>query len=249
MMVMVFPSPINKLHMPVADINQTIPFANTSINDNNMMSFKLFEFIDCEIEPSSIGVMVPSEVNNEAPFQLGKGTIKINYRQCYQHTSNEFDKILWGSDGIFYEYTNSNSNNIYGTEKRIPAMIDNNKAIINHFGNLLVDYAKDNASKLVNKGIGKLLGSTWKNLTTLGYLSGYDEYGPGSKNWKDKVNRLSSKYIHSYTTHPTTNNLTYQNHIENMLSNNLKNYWVNKVNNLTSKHSHTSTQSPKKGGY
>jgi len=230
MAIMIFPSPINKLHMPIADINKTVPFASTQ--EGNFMSFKLFEFIDCEIDPQTIGVMVPGDINNEEPFQLGKGSIKINYRQCYQHTSNEFDKIMWGSDGIFYEYSNESSKMLYGTENRIPSMKSTSKSVINHFGNLLLDYAKDNVNKFVNKNLGKLLGNTWKNLTSLGYLTGYDEYGPGSKNWQDKVNRLSSKYIHTFTTPPTTNNInTNVPNTVNNLFNNLTRFMMTKRNN------------------
>ena len=231
MAIMIFPSPVTRLHMPIADVNKTIPFASTQ--EGNFMSFKLFEFIDCEIDPQTIGIMVPGDINNEEPFQLGKGSIKINYRQCYQHTSNEFDNILWGSDGIFYEYTNSilGLNTMYGTESRIDALNSTSKSAVNHFGNLLLDYAKNNVSKSINKNLGKLLGKTWKNLTSLGYLSGYDKYGPGSKNWQDKVNRLSSKYIHTFTTPPTSNNVnTNVPNTVNNLFNNLTKFMITKRN-------------------
>lgn len=74
----------------------------TSEDYSNVMSFKMFTFINCEIMPESLGAMTPTDVNNEKPFQGGKGTIKIMYDRVYQHTMNEFMGMLFGSDGFYY---------------------------------------------------------------------------------------------------------------------------------------------------
>ena len=282
MLIMVFPSPIKELHMPVMNLSQSVPFAHTnksstgkdklsSLIDNqvnklfkknaetstpeqfgNNFSFKLFEFIGCEIDRESISSQVPGDLNNENPFNLGKGNIKIKYDQCYQHTSNEFERMLFGSDGIIYDYDNKVNSQYadslgYNIGNRIQIMmpddLTNIEGVAKHFGGMLAEYATNNVSKFANKIMGKLLGNTWSNLTTLGYLTGNENYIPGnSDKWKESVNRLTSKFEHKDTTLPydSKNNLT------NKYSQN-KDKWTASLDNLNSKHDHTNTSEPYKG--
>ena len=54
------------------------------------MSFKLFNFLNCEFDKSTLGGTIPGDLTNDNPFQLGKNTIKINYDRMYEYTNNEF---------------------------------------------------------------------------------------------------------------------------------------------------------------
>ena len=281
MLIMVFPSPIKELHMPVMNATKSLPFASTKktmqnqdklssfINNKvnkflkkeatqnnkqvetngNNFSFKLYEFIGCEIDRESISSQMPGDINNETPFSLGKGNIKIKYDQCYQHTSNEFERMLFGSDGILYDYdqsiTKSGTEYLgYNTSSRIQMMMPDDltsvEGIAKHFGGMLAEYATNNISKFANKIMGKLLGNTWSNLTTLGYLTGNEDYIPGnSEKWRESVNRLTSKFEHKNTTLPYDS----KNNFTNKYSKN-REKWDQSLDNLNSNHDHTNTSIP-----
>ena len=76
---------------------------NISVSNDtyNQMSFKLYKFINCEIDPITIGGYVPSDIINDNPFQLGGNTIKIKYDRVYEYNMNEFMGVMIGSDGIY----------------------------------------------------------------------------------------------------------------------------------------------------
>ena len=118
--VLIFNTPIKTLHTAVnnAKYKQVAPHRNEY---DNLMSYKLFEFNGCEIDIDSIGSMIPGDVSNETPFNIGKGIIKLNYDRCSVYTSNETNGILFGSTGFYYDYDNLNievaSNANASTEK------------------------------------------------------------------------------------------------------------------------------------
>lgn len=107
--VAIFQSPIKLIHTPIYDNNKRIKgFKQMGGNDtNSYMSFKMYKFMNCEIDITSIGAHIP-EINNENPFHLGQNTLKIKYDKVYEYTMNEFmGGFMVGSNGV---YLNDNSN-------------------------------------------------------------------------------------------------------------------------------------------
>ena len=74
------------------------PETNDKIS--NMMSFQMYTLKNCEIDPVSFEGYMPSTMNNSQFFKIGTGAIKINYDRCYKHTYNEWNKMMYGSDGF-----------------------------------------------------------------------------------------------------------------------------------------------------
>ena len=114
MSVILFQVPLRYFHTAfVTSDGESFPYKNLNGDPStgfaNMMSFKMFSFINCEIDINSLGSMIPSSVSNEKPFTMGGGSIKITYDRVYTHTMNEFNKIMFGSDGFHY---NGNKGNI-----------------------------------------------------------------------------------------------------------------------------------------
>lgn len=106
MLVMIFAAPIKTLHTAIRDRTKVYPYKSTYTGNSftNLMSFKLFEFNGCEIDINSLGSMIPGDMNNEKPFNIGKGTIKIKYDKCTQYLSNEFQHFLFGTTGFYWTY-------------------------------------------------------------------------------------------------------------------------------------------------
>ena len=75
-------------------VNST-PFANA-------MSWQMFTFKNCEFDVESMGNYYKTSLSNEKPIQLGKNTIKVTYDRCYKHHLNEWNKVMFGSDGFYY---------------------------------------------------------------------------------------------------------------------------------------------------
>lgn len=118
MSVMVFGVPLKYIHSGFKATGKNFEYKRIfdGSNQQNMMSFKMFTFINCEINRESIGNMVPSSMKNEAPFELGKKEIKINYDRVYTHTMNEFNHFFFGSDGVYYDGYAEN-NKIWNSKK------------------------------------------------------------------------------------------------------------------------------------
>ena len=72
MCIMIFQSPIKKLHTAIQQGNTVTGMPNTNLNENNFMGFKLFEFLGCEFDVTTLGSMIPGDMNNEKPFEMGK---------------------------------------------------------------------------------------------------------------------------------------------------------------------------------
>lgn len=111
MSVLVFEAPLKYIHTAMYSNATHKSYRYKTVNPNttkksleNLMSYKIYTFVNCEIDKDSLTSIMPAEMNNEKPFALSeKATIKINYDRCYTHTSNEFFGILFGSDGFYYD--------------------------------------------------------------------------------------------------------------------------------------------------
>ena len=78
--------------------------ADDELNSHDsFMSYKMLTFKGCEFDVNSAGALVPGDVSNEEGFQLGKNSISIRYKRCYQHTFNEWGRFAIGDDGIYYD--------------------------------------------------------------------------------------------------------------------------------------------------
>ena len=111
MCVVIFSSPLKLQHTPLEGFSNSEIFKTHKKNkyknlyDNdtqNLMSFKLFNFLNCEFDKSTLGGTIPGDLTNDNPFQLGKNTIKINYDRMYEYTNNEFTGDLFGSDAYYF---------------------------------------------------------------------------------------------------------------------------------------------------
>lgn len=114
MTVMVFQAPIKYFHTSFRTTSGTkYNYKGTSVNPvtgfSDVMSFKMFTFINCEIDRESLGNMIPGSMNNEKPFNMGGGSIKIFYDRVYTHTMNEFMHLMFGNDGLYYDGSASTS--------------------------------------------------------------------------------------------------------------------------------------------
>lgn len=114
MTVMLFQAPIKYFHTAFKSNSGMKYNYKTATVDNrkgfaDTMSFKMFTFINCEINRECLGTMIPNSVSNEKPFQMGGGTIKINYDRIYTHNMNEFMHLMIGNDGLYYDGSISGS--------------------------------------------------------------------------------------------------------------------------------------------
>lgn len=84
------------------------PSGNGSTADfANTMSMKAITLYGCEFDRESLGVMIPNDISNEKPFNIGQNTIKITYTSAVEHTMNEFYGMMFGSDGFYFnQYSN-----------------------------------------------------------------------------------------------------------------------------------------------
>ena len=70
---------------------------------NNMMSFKMYSFFNCEFIPESLNTLNPSSMTNETPFQMDAITVKIKYDRVFEQRMNEWEKFIFGSTGFVYD--------------------------------------------------------------------------------------------------------------------------------------------------
>lgn len=101
--IVVFQSPIRYLHTSSKDLKsrKTVYKNLNSSNMTDRMSFKLFSFEGCEFDYNSLNNMLPQTFTSDKPFN-SKPTFKIKYVRCYQHTQNEFAKVLFGDTGFLW---------------------------------------------------------------------------------------------------------------------------------------------------
>ena len=94
-----------------------------SNNFGDLMSMKIYTFLGCEFDLKSFSDIIPGQVSNENPFQLGNSSIKISYTKCVEHTMNEFYGMMFGSDGFYFNHYNNFQIDI-GEDKNINGIIN-----------------------------------------------------------------------------------------------------------------------------
>ena len=159
MCLVLFESPINNIHNVMVKNGSDLKRLNQSdlpVNDENsdkpinIMSYKLYKFINCEIDPLTIGGYIPNEITNDNPFQLGKNTIKIKYDRVYEYNMNEYMGIMIGSDGK-YIHSNVKVENLADEKNKT---IKDNTFANNFFHNKMSSILGDN----VNYALGNIYG-------------------------------------------------------------------------------------------
>lgn len=101
MCIFIFSSPIKFIHNSVK--NPKALYSNDQSKSSNTMSFKLYKFLNCEIDPTTLGGYMNGDMKNEQPFALGQNTLKIKYDRVYEYNMNEYMGFMFGSDGIYLD--------------------------------------------------------------------------------------------------------------------------------------------------
>ena len=94
-----------------------------SNNFGDLMSMKIYTFLGCEFDLKSFSDIIPGQITNENPFQLGNSSIKISYTKCVEHTMNEFYGMMFGTDGFYFNHYNNFQIDI-GEDKNINGIIN-----------------------------------------------------------------------------------------------------------------------------
>ena len=173
--VVVFESPIKLLHTPIYKNGRKVSDFKSmgGTNPQNYMSFKLYKFLNCEIDITTIGGYV-QDVQNENPFQLGQNTLKINYDKVYEYVMNDFmGSFMVGSDGVYFLYNNK-------TNKVVDADVNSS------FTTLSEQFIRDNIGKVLKGQDHFALGNIYGQDKTL-----YKEKLNGSI---DRTSGLSSSF-------------------------------------------------------
>lgn len=141
-------------------------------NFSNMMSFKLFTFLNCEIDCENANEYYTDGMSNEQAFQLGNNQLKIKYDRVYEHRMNEWAQMFFGSDGIYYSR---------GVPEVFNAMEDDFKpkqTEINVNDQLVDRHAQRlnalNKQYIVNLGSGKLSIMDYQNLLVKRYYAPFN---------------------------------------------------------------------------
>lgn len=105
MSIMVFAAPIRHIHSAFHSKDGDEYYKSLSPlarGFDNTMSFKMYTFKNCEFDMDSLAGIIPGQMQNAAPFQMGTNSIKIKYDRVYEHNMNEFYEMMFGSNGIYY---------------------------------------------------------------------------------------------------------------------------------------------------
>ena len=84
-------------------------YKKLSHNMANMPSFKMYSFLGCEFDLESLGSLMP-DIKNDKAGMIGEASIKINYTQVHTHTMNDWYRIMFGTDGFYYNANRENTN-------------------------------------------------------------------------------------------------------------------------------------------
>ena len=118
MKIMFFHIPLRNYHTAISSYNvkegtfvsnEESQFKDKSVDfveKDNIMSFKMFTFQNCEFDVNSLNEF-NDNLSNENIFDLGKNQIKINYDRVYENRYNEFKKLLISQDIFFDNSTDS----------------------------------------------------------------------------------------------------------------------------------------------
>lgn len=116
------------LNKVINGINKVTSFMNGSNKDtfkyktlngegnsvDNRLSFQMYTLKNCEIDISSFENYNSSSMNNSSFSRLGNGSIKIKYDRSYKHTFNEWNQMMYGSDGLRYDGNSINQGGLLG---------------------------------------------------------------------------------------------------------------------------------------
>ena len=109
--VMVFHVPLKYYNTAISSKSLKKKFDYKKLSDNmaNMPSFKMYSFLGCEFDLESLGSLMP-DIKNDKPGMIGETSIKINYTQVHTHTMNDWYRIMFGTDGFYYNANKENTN-------------------------------------------------------------------------------------------------------------------------------------------
>ena len=108
--VMVFHVPLKYYNTAISSksLNKKFDYKKLSHNMANMPSFKMYSFLGCEFDLESLGSLMP-DIKNDKPGMIGETSIKINYTQVHTHTMNDWYRIMFGTDGFYYNANKENT--------------------------------------------------------------------------------------------------------------------------------------------
>ena len=109
--VMVFHVPLKYYNTAISSksLKKKFDYKKLSYNMANMPSFKMYSFLGCEFDLESLGSLMP-DIKNDKPGMIGETSIKINYTQVHTHTMNDWYRIMFGTDGFYYNANRENAN-------------------------------------------------------------------------------------------------------------------------------------------
>ena len=108
--VMVFHVPLKYYNTAISSksLNKKFDYKKLSHNMANMPSFKMYSFLGCEFDLESLGSLMP-DIKNDKAGMIGETSIKINYTQVHTHTMNDWYRIMFGTDGFYYNANKENT--------------------------------------------------------------------------------------------------------------------------------------------
>lgn len=109
--VMVFHVPLKYYNTAISSksLKKKFDYKKLSYNMANMPSFKMYSFLGCEFDLESLGSLMP-DIKNDKAGMIGETSIKINYTQVHTHTMNDWYRIMFGTDGFYYNANRENTN-------------------------------------------------------------------------------------------------------------------------------------------
>lgn len=108
--VMVFHVPLKYYNTAISSksLKKKFDYKKLSYNMANMPSFKMYSFLGCEFDLESLGSLMP-DIKNDKAGMIGETSIKINYTQVHTHTMNDWYRIMFGTDGFYYNANKENT--------------------------------------------------------------------------------------------------------------------------------------------
>ena len=103
MCILIFSAPIKFIHNTYQGNFKSLYNNSVTNKPHNIMSFKLYKFLNCEIDIESLGGYVTDDIKNDQPFALGQNSVKIKYDRVYEYNMNEYMGFMFGSDGIYLD--------------------------------------------------------------------------------------------------------------------------------------------------